>query len=60
MIKLLADAVWLSEILDELKLKHCSIGGIAIQHWGEPRVTRDVEVSVLVGFGGEVEAINRI
>jgi hypothetical protein len=31
----------------------CFIGGIAVIRWGAPRVTRDLDVSVLAGFGGE-------
>ncbi len=29
------------------------IGGLAVQRWGEPRQTRDVDVALLTGFGGE-------
>jgi hypothetical protein len=29
------------------------IGGLAVQRWGEPRQTRDVDVALLAGFGGE-------
>ena len=29
------------------------IGGLAVQRWGEPRQTRDVDVTVLTGLGGE-------
>lgn len=32
---------------------YCFIGGIAVQRWGEPRVTRDVDLTLLVGFGSE-------
>lgn len=31
-----------------------------MQHWGEPRLTRDVDVSVLTGFGGEAEFISAV
>lgn len=33
--------------------RFCFIGGLAVQHWGEPRVTRDVDVTLLAGFGNE-------
>lgn len=33
--------------------KFCIIGGLAVQHWGEPRFTRDVDLTLLTGFGGE-------
>jgi hypothetical protein len=29
------------------------MGGVAVQRWGEPRVTRDVDLSLLTGFGNE-------
>ena len=31
----------------------CFIGGIAVQRWGTPRFTQDVDVTLLTGFGGE-------
>lgn len=33
--------------------RFCFIGGLAVQHWGEPRFTRDVDLTLLTGFGGE-------
>jgi hypothetical protein len=35
----------------------CVIGGVALQRWGEPRFTADVDLSVLVEPGGETKAI---
>ncbi|SPF54280.1 conserved hypothetical protein [Candidatus Sulfopaludibacter sp. SbA4] len=35
----------------------CIIGGIAVLRWGEPRFTRDVDVTLLCGFGREDEFI---
>ncbi|MDX2153410.1 MAG: nucleotidyl transferase AbiEii/AbiGii toxin family protein [Bryobacteraceae bacterium] len=35
----------------------CMIGGLAVLRWGEPRLTRDVDVTVLAGFGNEDEFI---
>ena len=31
----------------------CFIGGIAVQRWGQVRVTRDVDITLLTGFGNE-------
>lgn len=31
----------------------CVIGGLAVQRWGEPRQTRDVDLTLLTGMGGE-------
>jgi hypothetical protein len=33
--------------------RFCIIGGLALQRWGEPRETIDVDLTVLTGFGGE-------
>lgn len=33
----------------------CFIGGLAVQRWGEPRLTVDVDLTVLTGFGREPE-----
>jgi hypothetical protein len=32
---------------------HCFIGGLAVQRWGDPRVTKDADLTLLTGFGGE-------
>ena len=32
----------------------CFIGGIAVLHWGEARVTRDADLTVFTGVGDEV------
>lgn len=31
----------------------CFIGGVAVQRWGEPRLTQDVDLTLLTGFGSE-------
>jgi hypothetical protein len=33
--------------------RSCFSGGLAVQRWGEPRVTLDVDLTVLAGYGGE-------
>ena len=33
--------------------RFCFIGGLAVQRWGEPRETVDVDLTLLTGFGGE-------
>ena len=37
--------------------RFCLIGGIAVLRWGEPRLTRDVDVTIVTGFGGEAGVI---
>jgi len=36
------------------------IGGLAVQRWGEPRQTRDVDLALLTGIGGEHEYVDAI
>ena len=43
----------LQKFCDEHRWEFCFIGGIALQHWGRPRLTRDVDVCLLTGFGSE-------
>jgi hypothetical protein len=33
--------------------RFCFIGGVALQRWGEPRLTQDVDLTLLTGFGSE-------
>ena len=50
-------AASVSRALSGAGIRHAIIGGIALQAWGEPRVTRDVDVSALVGFGDEATKV---
>lgn len=38
----------------------CVIGGLAVQRWGEPRLTQDVDVTILTEFGREETIIDRL
>lgn len=49
----LETAVHVQAFCDSRGWRSCFIGGIAVQRWGEPRVTRDVHLSLLAGFGRE-------
>lgn len=40
--------------------RFCFIGGIALQRWGEPRLTGDVDLTILTGFGCEAEYIEEL
>lgn len=33
--------------------RFCFIGGVALQRWGEPRLTQDADLTLLTGFGAE-------
>jgi hypothetical protein len=47
-------------ICQSLDLIHCVIGGLAVQHWGEPRQTNDVDASIWTEFGNEAGVIDRL
>lgn len=40
--------------------RFCFIGGIVVQRWGKPRFTLDVDLTLLTGFGSEVQFIEPI
>jgi hypothetical protein len=33
--------------------RFCFIGGMALMRWGEQRMTKDVDLTLPTGFGGE-------
>jgi len=46
-------ALDLQEFCDKRAWRSCFIGGLAVQRWGEPRMTRDADLTLLTGFGTE-------
>lgn len=46
-------AAELQTICQSQDWQFCFIGGLALQRWGEPRRTVDVDLSLFVGFGDE-------
>ncbi len=38
----------------------CFIGGVAVQRWGQPRMTADVDLTVVTGFGGEEKYVDAL
>lgn len=48
----------LQRFFDQHEWAFCFIGGLAVQRWGEPRLTRDVDLTLLVGFGSEESYID--
>jgi len=46
-------AVDLQALCESQGWHYCFIGGLALQRWGEPRETVDVDLTLLTGFGGE-------
>lgn len=40
--------------------RFCFIGGVALQRWGEPRLTGDVDLTILTGFGNEAAYVEEL
>jgi len=40
--------------------KYCIIGGLAVQQWGEPRTTLDVDLTLLTGWGEEAQFVDAL
>lgn len=40
--------------------RFCFIGGVALQRWAIPRLTNDVDLTLLTGFGKEEQFITRV
>jgi hypothetical protein len=51
-------AVELGEFCSLRRWPFCVIGGFAVQHWGEPRMTMDIDLTLLTGFGSEEEFVD--
>jgi hypothetical protein len=60
MIDLFRLAVELQNICRRQQWQFCFIGGIAVQRWGEPRVTQDVDMTIMTGFGDESRFVDHL
>jgi hypothetical protein len=52
-IEVIRAAAELQAVCQAQGWQFCFIGGVALQRWGEPRQTVDVDLTLLTGFGGE-------
>jgi hypothetical protein len=57
---LFAAALELQQFFQARSWRFCFIGGLAVQRWGEPRLTLDVDCTVLTGFGGEESYVDEM
>jgi hypothetical protein len=53
-------AAQLQSFCESQQWQFCFIGGVALQRWGEPRETIDVDLTLLTGFGGEAVYIEKL
>ena len=58
--RLLAAAVEIQAFCARAGWKFCFIGGIAVQHWGEARLTRDADLTVFTGVGDEPRYVDTL
>lgn len=56
----LSAAAEIQSFCDRQHWRFCFIGGIALQRWGEPRETVDVDLTLITGFGKETDFINQL
>ena len=47
-------------VLNEIKIPACLIGGLAVQRWGQPRQTLDVDLTMVVQLETEEQLIDKL
>ncbi len=60
MIGLFQVAEHLQKLCRDNNWQFCFIGGLALQRWGEPRVTEDVDMTLLTGFEHEDRFVDEL
>ena len=60
MIEVIRAAAELQAFCESQGWRFCLIGGLALQRWGEPRETTDVDLTLLTGFGGEEPFVRKL
>ena len=58
MTALIEAAASLQALCEAMQWRYCFIGGLAVQRWGEPRETVDVDLTLLTGFTEEARYIS--
>jgi predicted nucleotidyltransferase len=53
-------ALDMQQTLKDKKWPFCFIGGLAVIRWGEMRITQDIDLCLLCGFGNEKEYIEEL
>jgi hypothetical protein len=51
-------AVAVQDLCRERDWGFCFIGGLAVLRWGEPRLTRDIDLTILASFGAEKAVVD--
>ena len=58
MTALIQAAADLQAVCEANRWRFCFIGGLAVQRWGEPRETVDVDLTLLTGFADEAHFVS--
>lgn len=45
-------AAQVQKFLDQQRWRYCFIGGIAVQKWGQVRLTQDIDLTIFTGLEG--------
>ena len=53
-------ALELQRFCESQQYRFCFIGAVALQRWGDPRVTQDADLTLLTGFGEEERFISTL
>ena len=53
-------ALEVAVFLDDQKIPYAVLGGVALQHWGEPRTTQDVDIVVMVPWESEEDFLRKV
>jgi hypothetical protein len=60
MITIFQSALEVQSFCENHGWRSCFIGGIAVQRWSQARVTRDIDLTLLTGFGNEAPFIDAV
>jgi len=60
MLDLLIAAVDVQRLCTRRGWKFCFIGGVAVQRWGNPRFTVDLDLTLLAGYGSEEHVVEQL
>ncbi len=55
-----AAALEIQEFCRARDWRFCFIGALAVQRWGEPRLTQDVDLTLISGFGAERRYVDEL
>ena len=58
--KVFTAALDLQEFCQAQQWQFCFIGGLAVQRWGDPRLTKDADMTLLTGFRSEEKFIDAL